>query len=85
MTAPPPPVNPTVTDVFFAVVRLEGKVDVIGASGSGMERQLADHETRLRKLESSRWPVRSITVLMTIAGVLVASAAVIVPVIMTLH
>lgn len=67
----PPPVAPTVTDVYFAVVRLEGKVDVITTSVTGMERDLADHEQRLRRLEAERWPLRTITVLTGIAAVVV--------------
>lgn len=66
-----PPVAPTVTDVFFAVVRLEGKVDVIATSVNGMERQLHDHEQRLRALERAKWPVRSVTTLAAIAAVVV--------------
>lgn len=66
-----PPVAPTVTDVFFAVVRLEGKVDVIATSVTGMERQIADHEARLRKLEGGKWPLRSIATLATVAAVVV--------------
>lgn len=69
-TVPPPATTPTVTDVFVTVVRLEGKVDVIGTSVSGMERIVADHETRLRRLEDARWPLRSIAALAGIAAVL---------------
>lgn len=87
MTPPPQPDGwpPTVADVFVTVVRLEGKVDAIATSVTGMERILADHETRLRRLEASRWPARSIRLLTEVAAVVVASAAVIVPTIITLH
>lgn len=60
-----PPVRPTILDVFVVVVRLEGKVEPA-------LQQLADHETRLRRVEDGRWPLRSIAALCAIATVLVA-------------
>jgi hypothetical protein len=67
------PRDPT-TELLVAFARMEGKVDVIAGNVQTSARVQDDHEVRLRRLEGSRWPLRSIAAL---SGLAAASAAVI--------
>lgn len=57
MTGPPPPADVT-------LVRMELKLDQALAANT-------DHEARLRSLESSRWPLPAVAVLMSVAAVII--------------
>jgi hypothetical protein len=63
----------TLADIYRQVVELAGKVDAVLIHKEGNERALRDHEDRLRALERGRWPLASITVLIAIAAVVVAT------------
>lgn len=39
---------------------------------TGMDRQVSDHEARLRALERSRWPIASVSVLAALGSLIVA-------------
>lgn len=51
-------------ELTHAVGEVKGAVNSLG----GRIRELDDHETRLRKLELSRWPLHSIAVLVAVAA-----------------
>lgn len=40
---------------------------------AGADRQIADHEVRLRAIERSRWPLTSVTVLIAVASLVIAA------------
>lgn len=61
----------TSREVYDAVVRLTGRVDVLIAQQQAAAAETADHETRLRSLERARWPLPSASLLVAIAAVIV--------------
>lgn len=54
-----------------AVTRMDTKLDGL----AGQSTQIQDHETRLRALERSRWPLPTIGVLAGVAGAATGAAA----------
>ncbi|RII06968.1 hypothetical protein DSC45_34640 [Streptomyces sp. YIM 130001] len=71
----PPVVTITVAEMYGelrgvreSVTRIEGKLDGL----AGINEQLDDHEERLRRLESNRWPWPTIAALAAVAAVVVA-------------
>jgi hypothetical protein len=50
------------------LTRVETKLDGIGQGLTDLGKDVADHETRLRTLERSRWPLPTIGVLAPVAG-----------------
>jgi hypothetical protein len=66
------PIVITSREVYDAVVRLTGRVDVLIAQQQAAAADLQDHETRLRSLERARWPLPSASLLVAI-GALVLS------------
>ncbi|MFE1749013.1 hypothetical protein ACFW88_00405 [Streptomyces anandii] len=54
-----------------AVTRMETKLDGL----SGQTTTIADHETRIRALERSRWPLPSLAALTGLAGAATGAAA----------
>jgi hypothetical protein len=65
------PIIVTSREVYDAVVRLTGRVDVLISQQSSTQQDVADHEARLRSLEKSRWPLPSVAVLLSLAALLV--------------
>ncbi|MFJ4987885.1 hypothetical protein ACIP9H_29290 [Streptomyces sp. NPDC088732] len=55
-----------------AVTRVEIKVDGFRDDNKAITDQVGDHETRLRRLEASRWPLPTIGALAGVAGVATA-------------
>ncbi|KOX16618.1 hypothetical protein ADL06_33330 [Streptomyces sp. NRRL F-6491] len=55
-----------VVEAGFA--RLDGQLALIMQRGDQVDRQLADHETRLDALEKNRWPVSSVLALVAVLG-----------------
>ncbi|MFF7991781.1 hypothetical protein ACFZDG_18550 [Kitasatospora xanthocidica] len=53
------------------LIRLEAKLDALGAADRDVDSRLVDHESRIRRLEAGRWPLPTIGVL----GGAVGSAA----------
>lgn len=57
-------------EIYDAVVRLTGRVDVVIMQSEEYKADIKDHEMRLRQLESSRWPLPTLSVLMAAAALL---------------
>lgn len=73
--------NVTITarEIYDAVVRLTGRVDVLIEQHNGLSRDMQDHEkaaaathkdfeTRLRSLERARWPLPSLAAAVSLAA-----------------
>lgn len=58
--------------VYDKLVGMAARLDVMLARMDDMIRDVSDHETRLRQLEQSRWPVANVSVLVGIAALVVA-------------
>lgn len=61
----------TSREVYDAVVRLTGRVDVLISQQSGTQAEVADHETRIRTMERARWPLPSAAVLLSLAALVI--------------
>lgn len=70
MTDPLSPIVITSREVYDAVVRLTGRVDVLIEQHSATQQDVVDHESRLRTLERARWPLPSVALLMSVAALL---------------
>lgn len=64
----------TAREIYDAVVRLTGRVDVLITQQQEDRRDLQDHEQRIRGLERGRWPLPSAALLVALAS---AGAAVV--------
>jgi hypothetical protein len=62
----------TLRDIYTLVVGLSTRVDTALSKGETAATQLTDHETRLRSLERSRWPLASLAALIPLAALAVA-------------
>lgn len=58
----------TAREIYDAVVRLTGRVDVLIEQQRTTEQEVQDHESRLRALERARWPLPSAAVLLSLAA-----------------
>ncbi len=65
------PIVITSREVYDAVVRLTGRVDVLIAQQQASAVETADHETRLRSLERARWPLPSASLLIALSAFIV--------------
>ncbi len=65
------PIVITSREVYDAVVRLTGRVDVLIAQQQVMAASDADHESRLRVLERARWPLPSASLLVALGAFIV--------------
>lgn len=65
----------TLRDIYQLVVGLTARVDTALARGTQHDEQLGDHESRLRALERSRWPIASVTVLIALGSLVIAAVA----------
>lgn len=70
-TDPMGPIQITAREVYDAVVRLTGRVDVLISQQSQTQTEVQDHESRLRSLERARWPLPSAAVLLSIAALII--------------
>lgn len=70
-TDPMGPITITAREVYDAVVRLTGRVDVLISQQSTTQAEVQDHESRLRVLERARWPLPSAAVLLSIAALII--------------
>lgn len=66
MPDPGPVVIIGLQQIYEAVVRLEGTVTTLVAQHSEQGKDLADHEARLRVLERGRWPLPTVTALISL-------------------
>jgi hypothetical protein len=62
------PIVITAREVYDAVVRLTGRVDVLINQQSMTQQEVLDHETRLRSLEKARWPLPSLALLLSVGA-----------------
>lgn len=62
----------TSREIYDAVVRLTGRVDVLIAQSEEVRHDLQDHENRLRTLERARWPLPALSVLIALGSLSVA-------------
>ena len=72
MTDPLGPIVITSREVYDAVVRLTGRVDVLINQQSATQSDVADHESRLRLLERGRWPLPSLAALLAVGSLMVS-------------
>ncbi len=59
-----------------AVIRMEGKMDMLISTINNHDTALEDHERRLRELEKTRWPVAQISVVIAFLSL---AAALLIP------
>jgi hypothetical protein len=59
-------------EIYDAVVRLTGRVEVLIEQQTQTAHDVQDHEARLRALERARWPLPTISVLLAILSLGVA-------------
>jgi hypothetical protein len=62
----------TSREIYDAVVRLTGRVDVLIAQSEDLKHDLNDHENRIRNLEKARWPLPTIMVVVGVLALLLA-------------
>lgn len=58
-------------EIYDAVVRLTGRVDVLITQHDESRTDIKDHEMRIRQLESNRWPLQSISLVVAVAALVV--------------
>lgn len=68
MTDPLGPVIITSREIYDQLVRVVAAVERLADKLDEQNRDLHDHETRLRSLEKGRWPLPSLAVLVSIAA-----------------
>lgn len=61
----------TSREIYDAVVRLTGRVDVLIEQQTSTTHDVQDHEARIRGLERSRWPLPAVSVLIALAALAV--------------
>lgn len=62
-------------EIYDAVVRLTGRVDVVIDQASEIKSDVKDHEMRLRALEANRWPVPLLNVILALITIGISVAA----------
>jgi hypothetical protein len=82
MTAPDPGIYISTAAMYeevrglgAAVGRIESKLDGVLDDGKEARGLIADHETRIRTLERSRWPLPTIGVLAGVGGAVTGALA----------
>ena len=58
----------TAREIYDAVVRLTGRLDVLIEQQSATQHDVQDHESRLRSLEKARWPLPALAALIAVAS-----------------
>lgn len=61
-------------ELYDKIVGLSARLDVMLSRIDDVLKDVSDHESRIRQLERSRWPVANVTVLVGIASLLLALA-----------
>jgi hypothetical protein len=62
----------TSREIYDAVVRLTGRVDVLITQTEDIKHDLSDHENRIRNLEKARWPIPAVTALVALFSLVIA-------------
>ncbi len=58
-------------EIYDAVVRLTGRVDVLINQHDEVRGDVKDHETRIRNLEANRWPLPTLSVILAAAALVI--------------
>lgn len=58
----------TAREIYDAVVRLTGRVDVLINQQEHTTKAIQDHEMRIRFIERSRWPLPSVALLVSLGA-----------------
>jgi hypothetical protein len=78
VTHPPDPLHDplavriTGREIYDAVVRLTGRVDVLIEQQTATRAEVADHEARLRAVERRLWPLPTAGLLVSVAALATA-------------
>ena len=64
-------------EIYDAVTRPAEQVARLVDQHDSTRVEVADHETRIRKLEGNRWPLPTVTVLVSIGSLVIAAVALI--------
>jgi len=69
-STPDPLIGVTITarEIYDAVVRLTGRVDVLITQQEDANKDLQDHELRIRGLERNRWPLPALSALIALGA-----------------
>lgn len=70
MIDPLGPVTIGAREIYDELKTVGVKVDHVSSQLDGVVADVADHETRLRALERSRWPLPSIAALIAVASLI---------------
>lgn len=62
----------TAREIYDAILSLSGRIDVMISQQADMQKDLTDVDTRVRQLEKARWPLPAVTVLISMAALVVA-------------
>lgn len=65
----------TSREIYDAVVRLTGRVDVLIEQQTATHQDVQDHENRLRSLERGRWPLPALTIVIALGSLALAGIA----------
>lgn len=68
MTEPPFHVVITAKEIYDAVVKLTGTVEVLISQQQDTKGDLSDHEIRIRTLEKSRWPLPALGIVLSLVS-----------------
>lgn len=66
------PVTIGAREIYDELKTVGSKVDRVDAKVDGIVAEVTDHETRIRKLESGRWPLPSLAALIALASLVLA-------------
>lgn len=76
MSETPDPIQPGIQihwrEIYDAVVRLTGRVDVMIIQHDERKAEVQDHETRIRALESKQWPLPTLSVVLAAAALILS-------------
>jgi hypothetical protein len=61
----------TAREIYDAVVRLTGRVDVLIEQHADAVIHIQDHEARIRSLERGRWPLPALSTALAVAAIAV--------------
>lgn len=61
-----------IQDLRSEITKLGTKMDVYIAHDEETKKDVADHESRIRSLEKSRWPLPSLAAVISVLGVVLA-------------
>lgn len=69
-----PGVTVGLREIYEVVLEMKAQLTVLVGQHADQSKSLDDHEERIRALERSRWPLPSLSVLISLAALLLAFA-----------